>query len=134
MSRTIAWIHDEMLSPDWVKPEQPAVFVFDEQWIREEQLSLKRIVFVYECLQAMISVEVRKGDVVAEVTDFCKEHNATGIETATSPLPRIKRQGAELGVTWIEPEPIAALPADVDLKRFSRYWRKAEKQVMRADA
>lgn len=136
MSNPITWIHDEMLSPAWQSPDSPALFVFDEEWIREEQISLKRIVFLYECLLEMPGVEIRKGNVVAEVTSFTQQHHATRIITARSPLPRIKRQGAhlatQLGVDWIDPEPIATLPEGVDLKRFSRYWRRAEKQVLRS--
>lgn len=126
----ITWIHDEMLSPRWVKPEQPALFVFDEAWIAAERLSLKRIVFLYECLLEMPGVEVRKGDVVAEATAFAARHEAERIETARSVDPRIKRQGEALGVGWLEPEPFVELNGSVDLKRFSRFWRKAEKRVM----
>lgn len=133
MSDIVTWVHDEMLSADWLTAGEPAIFVFDEEWIREEQMSLKRIIFMYECLLEMPGVEVRKGDVVAEVSSFCRDHTASMIHTARSPLPRIKRQGAELGVEWIEPEPLVTLPDGVDLKRFSRYWRKAEKQVLRPD-
>lgn len=127
------WIHDEMLSPAWLSPGAPAVFVFDDDWIREERLSLKRIVFLYECLLDMPGVAIRKGNVVEEVTAFCAEHGVSTVRTAGSPLPRIKRQGQELGVEWLEPEPLVTLPDGVDLKRFSRYWRKAEKQVLRKD-
>lgn len=137
MSNAITWIHDEMLSPAWLSPDSPALFVFDEEWIRDEQISLKRIVFLYECLLEMPSVEIRKGNVVAEVTAFAQQHDATRIVMARSPLPRIQSQGAELaielGVDWIAPEPIATLPEGVDLKRFSRFWRRAEKQVLRND-
>ncbi|TWT75466.1 hypothetical protein Pla123a_29750 [Posidoniimonas polymericola] len=137
MSNAITWVHDEMLSPAWQSPETPSVFIFDEQWIETEQISLKRIVFMYECLLEMPGVEIRKGNVVAEVTRFAQEHHATRIVTARSPLPRLKRQGAQLAtqltVDWIDPEPIVTLPEGVDLKRFSRYWRRAEKQVLRND-
>lgn len=130
MSDCVLWIHDEMLCPSWMEEGQPALFVFDEEWIAEERLSLKRLVFMAECLEAMPGVEVYKGSVVSLLKDFANQHQKSRILTARSPLPRIKRQGAELGVEWIDPEPIVTLPDDVDLKRFSRYWRKAEKQVL----
>lgn len=133
MSNTITWVHDEMLSPAWVGNDCAAVFVFDEDWIREEQLSQKRIVFIYECLLEMPGIEVRRGNVVKEVQAFANSHDASVIRTLKSPLPRIKQQGAELAVEWIEPEPLVALPQDTDLKRFSRYWRRAEKQMLRKD-
>lgn len=131
MNDTILWLHDEMLGPHCLVEGVPAVFVFDEQWIAEQRLSLKQIVFMYECLRDLSGVEVRKGSVVEQVSAFAAERGATRILTRRSPLPRLKRQGAELGVEWIEPEPIATLPEGADLKRFSRYWRKVEKQILR---
>lgn len=130
---SVWWIHDEMLRGDVIPTGVPAVFVFDQAWIREERLSLKRIVFIYECLLAMPGIEIRHGDVVAEVGTFAAKHGTESIITYRSPLPRLKQQGNALGVEWIDPEPIVTLPENTDLKRFSRYWRKAEKQVLRRD-
>lgn len=124
------WLHDEMLSPAWLRDGAAAVFVFDEEWIAQERLSLKRIVFLYECLIELPGVEIRKGNIVDEVRAFADRHGGVTIQTARSKLPRIKRQGEALGVEWLEPEPFVELPDDVDLKRFSRYWRKAEKRVI----
>jgi hypothetical protein len=126
----LTWLHDEMLSPRWLRGGQPAVFVFDDAWIAAERLSLKRLVFLYECLAELPGVEVRRGDVVSEVIAVAQRLGATRIETARSPLPRLKRQGDELGVEWIEPEPYVELTGRVDLKRFSRYWNKAQRSVL----
>ncbi|MEO0531852.1 MAG: hypothetical protein AAF266_14950 [Planctomycetota bacterium] len=130
MADTVTWIHDEMLSAEWVREGVPALFVFDEDWINEQRLSLKRIVFLYESAVALPGIEIRKGNVVEEVRAFAQRHGATTIESARSVDPRLKRQGGELGVEWLEPEPFVELPDSVDLKRFSRYWRKAEKRVI----
>lgn len=134
----VVWVHDEMLRAGCVPAGAPAVFVFDEQWIADEALSLKRIVFMYECVLEMSQslpegIEFVRGDVVGEVSAFAARRGASRIRTHRSPLPRIKRQGDELGVDWIDPAPVAALPDGVDLKRFSRYWRKVEKQLMRRE-
>jgi len=127
----VTWVHDEMLDTQWLRDAQPAIFVFDEQWLREEGVALNRIVFMYECLLEMPQVEIVKGDVVREVGRFAARHGAVRVETLYSPLPRIKRQGAELGVTWIFPEPLVELSPDVDLRRFSRYWNRAQKRLLR---
>lgn len=126
----IFWLHDEMLSPAWLRDDTPAVFVFDEAWIAAERLSLKRIVFLYECLLELPGVEVRKGDPIAEVQAFAHRHGDGPILTARSPLPRIKRQGEALSVEWLDAEPFVELPGKVDLKRFSRYWRKVEQRLI----
>jgi hypothetical protein len=139
----LTWLHDEMLSPTWLRAGQPAVFVFDEAWIADERLSLKRIVFLMECLAELPGVEVRRGDVVTEVTAVARRIGATRIQTARSPLPRLKRQGEKLGqqqlgrqlttrlsVECLDPEPFVELTGRVDLKRFSRYWNKAQRLIL----
>ncbi|MEM9187138.1 MAG: hypothetical protein AAGB00_11650 [Planctomycetota bacterium] len=138
MPDTICWLHDEMLRADVIPAGTPSLFVFDEAWIADERLSLKRVVFMYECLLEIPGVEIREGDVVTEVEQFAADHGAATVVTQASPLPRIKRQlvrlaDAGLTVDAGPPEPIASLPDGADLKRFSRYWRKVEKQVMRRD-
>lgn len=130
MSETVTWVHDEMLSSSWLKPEQPALFVFDDEWIQRERISLKRIVFIYECLLEMPGVAIARGKVSSCVAAFAKEHGADRIETIRSEDPRLKRQAEELNAVLIDREPFVRLPGDTDLRRFSRYWRKAERHVL----
>jgi deoxyribodipyrimidine photo-lyase len=130
---TVTWVHDAMLNPARVPEGRPAVFVFDDAWIRAERLSLKRIVFLYECLMEM-PVSIRRGDVVEEVSRFAAEHGADRIETLATPIPRLREQGEALGVSWVDPPPFVVLPSEPDLKRFSRYWKKAEKPAFRTTA
>lgn len=131
MPATVTWIHDEMLAPHWVTEGHPALFVFDAEWKDERELSLKRIVFMYESALELPGIEIRHGNVVKEVSQFASQQGADRIETARSDDPRIKHQGEQLGVEWLEPEPFVVLDDSIDLKRFSRYWKKAEKQVIR---
>lgn len=130
--KRVIWIHDEAISPETparlTYPDAPAVFVFDEAWMAKEQLSLKRIVFMYECLLD-VPVEIRRGDVVDEVRAFAARHGAEEIVAPESPHPRLRRQGEALGVRWIEGETFVRLARRPDLKRFSRYWRVAKKSV-----
>ncbi|MEM1029110.1 MAG: hypothetical protein AAF928_05875 [Myxococcota bacterium] len=133
----ILWLHDEALGPDTPAlhafPDAPAVFVFDDAWQRDEQLSLKRIVFMYECLLDL-PVEIRRGDVVEEVRAFAQRFGAEEIVAPESPHPRIRRQGRDLDVRWHEAPPFVRLDRKPDLKRFSRYWRVAKKSVFRPTA
>ncbi|WP_428388251.1 hypothetical protein [Mucisphaera sp.] len=131
----ITWVHDEMLTPEALAPNQPAIFVFDEDWLQTEQLSLKRIVFMYECLLELPNLTIRKGNLLEQVRAFAEEHHTATIVTRSSPLPRLRQQIEQLSTTHqvqIIPEPtFVDLPAEPDLKRFSRYWRKAERQLIR---
>ncbi|MFM2158294.1 MAG: hypothetical protein RLZZ124_768, partial [Cyanobacteriota bacterium] len=94
--------------------------------------SLKRIGFLYECLLEL-PVSLRRGQVAAEVLAFARAHGADGIVTSAGTDPRVAAICAELElelpVQVLEPEPFVALREPLDLGRFSRYWRRAERAV-----
>ncbi len=149
MERPILWIHGEALGPAnpalQAYPGRPAVFVFDAELLAgrspttgdpaggaPQAVSLKRIGFLYECLLEL-PVSLRHGDVVAEVLAFARAHGADGIVTSAGTDPRVEAIGQaleqELPVEVLEPEPFVQLDGRVDLGRFSRYWRRAEREV-----
>jgi hypothetical protein len=136
MNDRIIWVHGDCLSPEGpafqAYPETPAIWVWDDTLIEEWQLSLKRIVFIYECLLEL-PVVIRRGDAAAEVLAFAKEGGAGRVVTAESPSPRFQDICREIKrsipVEVLPPEPFVRYSGYIDLKRFSRYWRVAEKYV-----
>ena len=133
MLNPVLWIHGEALGPAnpalVAHPGAPAVFVFDRELIAQAGLSLKRLAFLYECLLEL-PVTLRHGDVAQEVLAFARRHGADGVVTSAAVDPRFavlrERIAAQLPLQVLEPEPFVALPEPVDLRRFSRYWRRAE--------
>ena len=129
MSEAIQWIHDDLLQ---VTSDLPAVYVFDEEKLRSEGWSLKRIGFIYECLLEL-PVTIRKGDPVAEVAQFAHNHGANTIRVARTPDPRLQSQARQLAeqfkIDQWEPACFVNLSGPVDLKRFSRYWQKASRAL-----
>ena len=136
LSNPIVWVHEEALghaNPALEDhPNAPALFVFDEQWIREQRISRKRLGFLYECCLEL-PVTIRKGNVVSEVINFARRHGADGIVSSGAVDPRLQRVAAEIDrelPLWIlDGEPFVDLPKPPRLGRFSRYWRDAEPVV-----
>ena len=148
MHNPILWIHGEALGPAnpalQACPGRPAVFVFDAELLAgrspttgdpataAQPVSLKRIGFLYECLLEL-PVSLRKGDVASEVLAFARAHSADGIVTSAGTDPRVAaicaRLEQALPVRVLEPEPFVELDGRIDLGRFSRYWRRAEREV-----
>ncbi|MCP6762732.1 MAG: hypothetical protein NHB32_29135 [Fischerella sp. CENA71] len=136
MSKPVIWVHGDCLSPHnpalQEYPDAPAIWVWDDALLEEWQISLKRIAFIYECLLEL-PVIIRRGDVAQEVLAFVKEHNATQVVTVDSPSPRFEticqqiERFADLEI--FELEPFFDYDGYIDLKRFSRYWKVAEKYV-----
>ncbi|MEB3172731.1 MAG: hypothetical protein VKL97_02585 [Cyanobacteriota bacterium] len=145
-SAPILWIHGEALGPAnpalVAHPGRPAVFVFDAALIEgagpmaRSGLSLKRLGFLYECLLDL-PVTIRRGEVAAEVLTFARRHGADGVVTTAAVDPRFgaiaQQIEARLPLQVLPAEPFVEFePEDLqaaDLRRFSRYWRRAEQLV-----
>ncbi|NOK58870.1 MAG: hypothetical protein GFH27_549301n102 [Chloroflexi bacterium AL-W] len=131
---TVVWVHGDCLNPEGpalqLHPDAPAIWVWDDALLDQWQISLKRIVFIYECLLEL-PVVIRRGDVAAEVVAFAEEHGAQTIATTESPGPRFRAICKDIGrsarVQTLPVEPLINYDGHLDLKRFSRYWRVAER-------
>jgi len=142
MSKSIIWVNGDNLNPnarvfaDYT--DAPAIFIFDEALLAQWNISFKRIVFMYECLLEM-DVTIRKGDIVDEIEKFAFEHGAEEIVTMSSPSPRFRKITDDLygkldqqvKIHIVNEIPIVDTDYAFDLKRFSRYWRKAKPYAMR---
>jgi hypothetical protein len=143
MSDTIVWVHDDALSPN--NPAlvafagAPALYVFDDAYLGERRYSLKRVMFIYECLLEL-PVVVRRGDVAEEVLAFAQEHGAARVVTTEAVGPRFAaicesvRKGLPAGGRLeIAPvEPFAAVALDrLHLQRFTRYWSAVKNLALR---
>jgi len=132
----LVWVHGDSLSPTnpalLAYPDAPAVWVWDEELLRQWRISRKRIVFIYECLLEL-PVEIRRGHVVQELTQAMHAHGAKRLVTTHSPSPRFKQIVQELSRQFtLEMLPIPPLvppQPHLDLKRFSRYWKGIEKYI-----
>ena len=130
----MVWVHGDRLSPTGpalaANPESPAIWVWDDALIDHWNLSLKRLVFLAECLHELPVIQHR-GNVVAEILAFASAHGASRIVTTESPSPRfagivhLLRQ--ELPVDILPLDPFLAYSGPLDLARFSRYWRVAQR-------
>jgi deoxyribodipyrimidine photo-lyase len=137
-------------------PDAPAVAVLDADWIAGRAAAATagaaslashagewspapgRIRFLRACLAELpVPVPVREGNVAAQLLAAAEEHGCDGLVTSRPVDPRLLRSAARvaaaLPVQMLEPEPFVALPfegqAAPDLRRFSRYWRRAEPLV-----
>ncbi|MDX2137500.1 MAG: hypothetical protein SF123_05350 [Chloroflexota bacterium] len=136
MQRPIVWVHGDCLRPTnpslEAYPAAPALFVFDDALLEAYQISLKRIVFMYECLLEL-PVTIRRGDMATELLAFAEMHNATRIITTDSPSPHFaavcKALRKTLPVEVLDEPPFLDYDGELDLGRFSRYWRVAQRFV-----
>ena len=125
----LIWLHPDCLAADnpafVTYPNAKALFVFDEAEIASEQWTLKRIAFLYETLLEM-ECGIDRGDVVEKLIEV----GASKLVTVASVSPRFR----ELVTNLQSRVTVEILPAvefvdyrgSLDLKRFSRYWKRVE--------
>ena len=136
----LLWIHGEALGPAnpalRAHPGRPALFVLEAT-----PLSANRLRFLQECA-AELPLQQRRGVVAEELLAAAHAEGADGIVTSRAVDPRIAAIAAELEALQrheppaqrlpliaLEPDPFVELDDSVDLGRFSRYWRRAERRV-----
>ena len=144
MSETLVWVHGDSLDPRGpallANPDARRVFVFDDQVLERYQVSLKRIVFIYESLLEIEGIEIRRGDLVAELAAAAAEDGCRRIVTIESVAPRFAkicealRQKHRLTVEVMQVTPFIPLARGeaekLDLKRFSRYWQPLKRRAL----
>lgn len=118
------WMHTDTLC----EPPCEAVFVFDDEQIDEAQWGLKRLMFIYECLLEL-QVEIHRGPTVATLLRIAEARAAT-LVTVDSPDPWIRQQFGRLPIEVLPAPQLVSLPEPVDLKRFARYWKRAEPKLL----
>jgi hypothetical protein len=136
MKQPIIWVHGDCLSPYnpglEKYPQAPAIWVWDETLIEVWQIGLKRLTFIYESLLEL-PVDIRRGDVALEILAFAQEHHANLVVTTNSPSPRFdyicQKLGASIEIEVLQVADFFDYEGWIDLQRFSRYWKVAEKYV-----
>jgi deoxyribodipyrimidine photo-lyase len=153
--RPLLWIHGEALGPAnpalLAHPGAPALFVFDTELIAgrapsagghpavagsPQPLAAGRLRFLQQCLDEL-PLQVRQGDVARELLSEAAAQGCDGIVTSRAVDPRFAQIASHLAAALplriLEPEPFVDLPllgrGAPDLRRFSRYWKKAEPLV-----
>jgi hypothetical protein len=134
IQETLVWLQEDSLSPNdpalRAYPDAPAVFVWDDAVVEAEAYSLKRIVFQYECLLET-QAELLRGDTVQALLWKAKQCGVTRIAVTWSVQPRFKdwllAVERYLPVEVFTTDAFVPADLDVDLRRFSRFWKRAER-------
>lgn len=133
-SGTLIWVHEEALRDDHPAYQRAPdgtrrIFIWDANDFEARAYSLKRLVFIHECLQDM-KVEVIAGDTEAVLKSFPSQR----VITAATPDPArralISRISDHHVIDELADDPLASIPSNTDMGRFFRFWNRARKSVM----
>lgn len=133
MNAPIIWLHEEALRIthpvfDAAPEGSKAIFVWDDEYLRQSNYSLKRLIFIYETL-CELPIEIIQGDTINVIQTM-----APSILYAPNTChPRIVDLIGKLklvtNVKLVEDEPFVVIKKPTPLSRFFQYWKKVEKSV-----
>ena len=135
----LLWHHTDGLNPAspmmTAHPGAPAVFVWDTGWLIPSSISMKRVQFIAECLLEMPGrIDLRVGEPAQELLAAAQAVGADYIVAQSTPDPRLLAAAAQarqhLPVLWYDPPAFVETSRGLDLKRFSRYWKRAQNSAM----
>jgi deoxyribodipyrimidine photo-lyase len=136
------WLHQSSLSAIdkalAANPEAAVVFVFDAPSLQATPLAFHRLDFIYQSVaETFVAIpnrikEIRAGDTVTEILEFCREYKCTEIHVTDNPEPAVRdweeRLERHLPVYVYDRDELTNY-AD-EPRRFSRYWERTSTQVL----
>ncbi len=134
------WLHGESLSERdpalLANPAAPAIFVFDEPLLQKLQPSFKRLMFMFECVEEALAnraapTAIFRGDVVACVTAFARDHDCVAVHTTSSEVPGFHVHAANLRPHILVElhDPPQFVGVVTYQPRFARFWRLVERDA-----
>lgn len=130
---SLVWIHEDALGADSpavkAAPKAPRVIVFDDSFLTLRPYGMKRLTFIYESAMAC-GAEIWRGPTVGVLQARAKELGCDRLIATTPVSPDLKRLIADIRqqipLDLIAPPPLVTIDGKTDMKRFSRFWKKAE--------
>ena len=139
MIRPVIWVHEDALSQSHpvfsaAKNAKAAIFIWDNEYFKSQDYTVKRLLFIYECLLDM-DVSIIEGNSLDILSDFCEG----AIYMADTPNPYFldiveKMRERKSNVILVPDEPFSQMPTDTDMERFFRFWNKGRKSMMKTNA
>jgi deoxyribodipyrimidine photo-lyase len=115
-------------------PTAPRLFVVDPAWLSEEQPSLKRLAFIFDCLAEIDDLEVVHATPAEAVPLMASRHGCGFVAVASTPCPATRSAAARIAVQMpvhvIDEPPFCDRSRVTDLGRFSRYWSKVSRSAL----
>ena len=128
---TLYWLHDKALhsAHDDVHDNTRTVFIWDNNYFTKKRYSLKRLVFIYECL-CELPVDILFGDTVSLIRELHPEKVIIQDTPDSDVCQLIATISQHAHVEIIPQENFSQLPEKSSFKRFFPFWHKAKKYIL----
>lgn len=139
MSRLI-WLHDEALSflqPEDIQANDQLLYIWDNAYFDAKGWSLKRRVFLYECLLDLryVDIQIYQGSTLQVLQQCLEQSPKVQLMSYKAREPELRALQKEVeeqvcAIDYLQaPSLFGALPRQAP-KRFFRFWKAVEKQLL----
>lgn len=133
MSNKIIWLHDQVLNlshPVYkiAPPEAKFIFIWDDNYFKNANYSLKRLVFIYESL-CELPIDIIFGETSTILMNLAiKElYIPSGYHPFINKV--INKLPKEIKIHIAADKDFVMINNKLQLKRFFHYWNKAKKSA-----
>lgn len=105
-----------------------AIYVWDDDYFRGTNYSLKRLVFIYETL-CELPVDIIRGDTCSLVVAIAP--SALYVPSTNNPSLLSMFAGVKLtsNINFVDDDVFAVMKKSIEARRFFQYWNKVEKSA-----
>ncbi len=133
MTTSIIYIHEEALRTDHpVFLHAPAnsrsIFVWDDDYLKQQNYSLKRLIFIYETLCTM-PIELMRGSTQVILSSLQPAKIYTQSTSNPAISLKISMMNAIAPVIIVSDEAFCKTNVG-DYQRFSQYWKRAQQSIL----
>ena len=131
MNAPLIWVHEEALRMTHplfkAAPERTkAIYVWDDDYFRAVNYSLKRLIFIYETL-CELPIDIIRGNTLDVIRELAPPALYIPATNNALILNIIESLEAAFPVTVVEDETFVVIKKPIEFRRFFQYWNKAEK-------
>ena len=134
----LIWLNEDNLRVDHPVFEQTpentqSVFIWDNVYFKKHNYSLKRLVFLYECLLEL-PVDIYEGETMNTLKTLCEKKAITKLWVPHSINPEIntliQKIHDRVQIHIVKEKPFVTLKKEKNYTRFFPYWKNASTSAM----
>jgi len=131
-TQDVFWLHHACLRlPHGIDTQNlRAIFIWDDELLRRQGYSLKRLVFLYETL-CELPVDIIKGDAIQILASYDRAVISTWQTDDAEIIAMIAAlEQRDCNISVLKQTPFIAGEKGVKLNRFFQYWNKVQKKAL----
>ena len=130
MKKELVWLHEKALvfNHNILNSDRKKIYIWDDEYFKKRNYSLKKLVFIYETLCEM-DIDIVYGNSLDIIKSF-QPDNVFTIHTVDSEIKKLFSEISQLcELIVLGNKNFIDFKENNNITRFFQYWNKAKKKV-----